>query len=60
MCLEEPMIGFFIFYGTELLYVKPEEGQDGRHVDMIWPIRNLYDFTPEGRGNWYPEYSYDK
>lgn len=38
------------FYNTELLYVKPEPGQDGRHVDLIWPLWNVLDLTPEGRG----------
>jgi predicted dithiol-disulfide oxidoreductase (DUF899 family) len=48
------------FYNTELLYVKPEPGQDGRHVDLIWPLWNLFDYTPEGRGtDWYPELAYD-
>jgi predicted dithiol-disulfide oxidoreductase (DUF899 family) len=47
------------FYNTELLYVPSEPGQDGRHVDMIWPLWNLFDFTPEGRGEkWYPRLSY--
>src|SRR4030095_2150761 len=52
--------GIFHFYGTELLYAPPEPGQDGRHVDMIWPLWNLFDFTPEGRGtDWYPKHSYE-
>lgn len=47
------------FYGTELLYAPPEPGQDGRHVDMFWPLWNLFDLTPEGRGSdWYPRLSY--
>ena len=51
--------GIFHFYSTELLYVKEEKGQNGRHVDMIWPLWNLFDYTPEGRGtNWYPKFSY--
>jgi predicted dithiol-disulfide oxidoreductase (DUF899 family) len=37
-------------YSTELLFVKPEPGQDGRHVDLIWPLWNVLDYTPEGRG----------
>jgi predicted dithiol-disulfide oxidoreductase (DUF899 family) len=51
--------GIFHTYATELLYVPPEKGQNSRHVDMIWPLWNLYDYTPEGRGtDWYPKYSY--
>ena len=46
-------------YGTELLYAPPERGQNGRHVDPIWPLWNLFDFTPEGRGkDWYPKLNY--
>jgi predicted dithiol-disulfide oxidoreductase (DUF899 family) len=37
-------------YGTELLFVPHEPGQDGRHVDLIWPLWGLLDFTPIGRG----------
>jgi predicted dithiol-disulfide oxidoreductase (DUF899 family) len=46
-------------YGTELLFAPSEPGQDGRHVDTIWPLWNMFDFTPEGRGtNWYPKLRY--
>lgn len=51
--------GIFHFYNTELLYAPTEEGQNGRHVDMIWPLWNVFDMTPEGRGtDWYPKHSY--
>ena len=62
-----PMLNVFVkrdgkirhFYGTELLHAKEEKGQNGRHVDSIWPLWNLLDFTPEGRGSdWYPKLSY--
>jgi predicted dithiol-disulfide oxidoreductase (DUF899 family) len=47
------------FYNTELLFAPSEPGQDGRHVDLLWPLWNLFDYTPEGRGtNWYPRLSY--
>jgi predicted dithiol-disulfide oxidoreductase (DUF899 family) len=47
------------FYNTELLFAPKEKGMDGRHVDLIWPLWNLLDFTPEGRGtDWYPKLSY--
>lgn len=47
------------FYNTELLYAPTEPGQNGRHVDLIWPLWNLFDLTPEGRGtDWYPALSY--
>jgi predicted dithiol-disulfide oxidoreductase (DUF899 family) len=47
------------FYNTELLFAPSDTGQDGRHVDMIWPLWNLLDFTPDGRGtDWYPKLRY--
>jgi len=47
------------FYNTELLYAPHPEGQDGRHVDSIWPLWNVFDLTPDGRGtDWYPRLSY--
>jgi predicted dithiol-disulfide oxidoreductase (DUF899 family) len=47
------------FYGTELLDAPAEKGQDPRHVDMVWPLWNLLDLTPEGRGSdWYPKLEY--
>jgi predicted dithiol-disulfide oxidoreductase (DUF899 family) len=46
-------------YGTELLYAPHPPGMDGRHVDSIWPLWNVLDFTPEGRGTkWYPRLKY--
>ncbi len=45
--------------GTELLYTPPEPGQDFRHVDMIWPLWNVLDQTPDGRGEtWQPNLQY--
>ncbi len=47
------------FYNTELLYTQSNPGEDPRHVDLIWPLWNLFDLTPEGRGtDWYPRLSY--
>ena len=46
------------FFHTELLFAKSEKGQDPRHVDMAWPLWNMLDFTPEGRGKWYPSLQY--
>jgi predicted dithiol-disulfide oxidoreductase (DUF899 family) len=46
-------------YNSEVLFAPSEKGQSPRHVDAIWPLWNLFDFTPEGRGtNWYPKLSY--
>ncbi len=35
------------FYSTELLYVKSDI--QPRHVDLMWPLWNFLDLTPEGR-----------
>ncbi len=52
--------GIFHFYNAELFFVGPDEGQDPRHADAIWPLWNLLDMTPEGRSaDWYPSVSYD-
>lgn len=46
-------------YSTELAFAPPEPGQNQRHIDMMWPLWNLLDLTPEGRGaDWYPRLSY--
>jgi predicted dithiol-disulfide oxidoreductase (DUF899 family) len=48
-------------YATELLFAPAEPGQNHRHVDAIWPLWNLLDYTPEGRGrNWYPKIEYPR
>lgn len=41
--------GIFHSWGSELMS-RPLENADPRHVDMIWPLWNLLDMTPEGRG----------
>jgi len=47
------------FYGTELLFMPHEPGQDSRHIDPMWPLWNVMDLTPDGRGSdWYPELDY--
>lgn len=46
-------------YSTELAFAPPEPGQNQRHIDMLWPLWNLLDLTPEGRGtDWYPRLNY--
>jgi predicted dithiol-disulfide oxidoreductase (DUF899 family) len=47
------------FWHAEMLYAATEPGQHPRHVDMIWPLWNLLDLTPDGRGtDWYPRLAY--
>ena len=37
-------------WATELMFAAREEGEEPRHVDSIWPIWNVLDMTPAGRG----------
>lgn len=47
------------FYNTELVFLPGDRGQNQRHNDMAWPLWNLLDFTPEGRGtDWFPKIAY--
>lgn len=59
-----PMMNVFVkrdgkvrhFYGSELLYAPEDKGQNARHNDLMWPLWNVLDLTPEGRGSdWYPK-----
>lgn len=38
-------------WASELMYAPRDEGLEARHVDSIWPIWNVLDVTPEGRGD---------
>ena len=45
------------FTASEMLFVK-RPGHP-RHVDMLWPVWNILDLVPEGRGeNWFPKLDY--
>lgn len=45
-------------WSTELLYRSWPDGEP-RHVDAIWPLWNLFDLTPIGRGQtWHPAVRY--
>jgi predicted dithiol-disulfide oxidoreductase (DUF899 family) len=47
-------------WSSELHFVAPDRGQNARHVDLIWPLWNLFDLTSEGRGTtWNPKLSYE-
>jgi len=43
--------GFRHRWATELMFAPREEGEEPRHVDSIWPIWNVLDLTPGGRGD---------
>jgi predicted dithiol-disulfide oxidoreductase (DUF899 family) len=62
-----PMMNVFIrrkgkvyhSYATELQFMPPDKGQNERHIDMMWPLWNVLDLTPEGRGaDWFPSLRY--
>jgi predicted dithiol-disulfide oxidoreductase (DUF899 family) len=47
------------FYSIETMWMTPPKGQDGRGLDLYWPLWQLLDLTPEGRGQgWYPAFAY--
>ena len=62
-----PMANIFVrrdgtvyhFWASELMFSQ-FRGPNSRHVDTMWPLWNVLDLTPEGRGDdWYPALSYD-
>ena len=61
-----PMMNVFVqdgkirhFYGTEMVFAPEDKGQNARHIDLLWPLWNVLDLTPEGRGSdWYPKLAY--
>jgi predicted dithiol-disulfide oxidoreductase (DUF899 family) len=38
-------------WATELMFAPRDDGEDPRHVDLIWPLWNVLDMTPGGRAN---------
>lgn len=47
-------------WASELMFADSEQGQDARHVDMLWPLWNVLDLTRGGRGaTWYPKLAYE-
>ena len=46
----------FHFWGSELLYT-PRDGHP-RHMDLLWPLWNALDLTPEGRADDLPMLDY--
>lgn len=61
-----PMLNVFVkdktvrhYWSSELLYARREPGQDPRHADLVWPLWNVLDLTPQGRGtSFYPKLNY--
>lgn len=61
-----PMANIFVkkrdqishFWGSEMLH-SDHEGHP-RHMDQMWPLWNILDLTPDGRGeSWGPKLSYE-
>jgi predicted dithiol-disulfide oxidoreductase (DUF899 family) len=49
----------FHAWSSELAFAGRDPGQDPRHIDLIWPLWNVLDTTPEGRGaGWRPSLEY--
>jgi predicted dithiol-disulfide oxidoreductase (DUF899 family) len=52
--------GVHHFWSSELNMIPAEPGQNQRHIDMMWPLWNVLDTTPEGRGtDWFPRIAYE-
>jgi predicted dithiol-disulfide oxidoreductase (DUF899 family) len=47
------------FWGSELVQGPMIEGGNMRHMDLMWPLWNVLDLTPSGRGDWYPSVEYE-
>lgn len=46
-------------YASELLHGPCDDNQNQRHVDSLWPLWNMLDLMPQGRGqDGYPQLSY--
>ena len=48
------------FWGTELAHGPSDQGQDHRGLDLLNPIFQMLDFTPEGRGDFYTSLYYSR
>lgn len=63
---DEPMLNVFRrdgdtirhVWGSELVFAPDDEGQNHRALDLIDPLWNLLDTTPEGRGDFFPKVNY--
>jgi predicted dithiol-disulfide oxidoreductase (DUF899 family) len=51
--------GIHHFYSSEMNFLPPDPKQNPRHIDMMWPLWNVLDLTPDGRGtDWFPSLAY--
>ena len=45
-------------WASEMAFAPRDDDQDPRHIDMVWPLWNFLDLTPEGRGDFRPSLTY--
>ena len=63
---QRPVMNVFTRFGgqirhtwsSELAFAPTDPDQDPRHIDLIWPLWNALDFTPQGRGDFQPRLTY--
>jgi len=63
---DEPMANVFCkegdlvrhVWGSELVFAPEDSGQHHRALDLVDPVWNLLDLTPEGRGDFFPKLRY--
>jgi predicted dithiol-disulfide oxidoreductase (DUF899 family) len=56
---QQPILNVFVRDGdtirhawaTELMFAPRDPGEEPRHVDLIWPMWQVLDMTPQGRGS---------
>ena len=46
------------FWSSEMHFAGSIDGGNPRHVDQLWPLWNVLDLTPDGRGQWFPSLTY--
>jgi predicted dithiol-disulfide oxidoreductase (DUF899 family) len=46
-------------WSSELMWMPMGDGRHPRHVDFMWPMWNILDTTPAGRGEWHPALEYE-
>jgi len=51
--------GIFRSWASEMVFAPWPEDMHPRHADSIWPLWNVFDLTPDGRGDWFPRTTYD-
>ena len=50
--------GSLTHFYTKGAEMAPDQRERG--IDLLSPVWNLFDLTPEGRGDWYPSFDYER